>query len=90
VNATTGYFTANYIATFIYNATAEKYQLLGSQDNADADTTSITNVYETPASSYLVHNPTVGSTTTMYYPFVGVCDDGTLEKITATTSATAA
>jgi hypothetical protein len=66
------------------------FNQLGNNDITDADTTSITSLYGAVDSQFKVHNPSVGGTTTAYYPLVGLCADGTIEKITATTNATTA
>jgi len=80
------YVAANNTVLYYYNGT---YMCqLGSTDITDADTTSITNLYGTQASQYKVHGDSAGGAET-YYPLIGLCDNGTIDKITATSNTTA-
>jgi hypothetical protein len=80
------YCSANGVVVYLWDGTA--YNQLGSNDATDADTTTVYNVVEN-ASMYKVTDPTIGGTQ-VYNPFIGICEDGAIEKITATSSATAA
>ncbi len=79
------YAAVNGTMLFYYNG--EYLCLMGSQDLTDgANYSDIIGAY---VSNYKVHDPTNGGTQA-YVPIIGICEDGTIEKITATSNSTAA
>ena len=86
--ASVGGAATNQTLMYIYNGTY--FLQIGSQDSTDADTTSITNVYGAAANQYIVNNPTNSTVAEGRYPLIGITETGTIDKITATTSSSAA
>jgi hypothetical protein len=78
------YNAANTRTQYFYDG--EYFYQLGSNDITDSDTTAIASVYGAVASQYIVHENSVASTATCYYPFVGIAENGKVEKISDTTS----
>jgi len=58
----------------------------GSTDITDANDTSITNVYGAVANQYKAK---ATASAGAYYPLIGLCEDGTIDKVTATSNSTA-
>ena len=83
------YCVANNKMMFHYDG--EYFWLFGSQDITDDNTTSITSLYGTVANNYKTRGTTAGWTpgAEVRYAMVGICDDGTIDKITATSSSSA-
>ena len=76
------YVAAN--GSLIYFYDGEYLHQFGSSDITDADTTSITNVYGAPSNTFRANANSVSSEATVHYPLVGLCGDGTIEKVTDT------
>jgi hypothetical protein len=79
------YTASNGVNLYYYDGTY--FWQFGSNDltDADADTTSIYNVYGSHASNYMINSPTVNNDTEARYAFVGVTQAGTIEKVVSTT-----
>jgi len=82
------YCVANNKMLFHYDG--DSLWLMGSQDITDGDTNTIAyNIYNHPTSALFIKAGTAGGASN-YYPFVGICEDNTIDKITATSSSSAA
>jgi parallel beta-helix repeat protein len=87
-NSTSFGLTAGASVRFYFDGTY--YCLYGSQDISDADSTNISNIYAAGGSSFVVSAASVSTLATSYYPFIGVLTDGTIDKITDTSTTYAA
>ena len=66
------------------------FNLFGSQDITDANTTSIINLYDGLVGAYKISPASISTSGRIYYPFIGFCADGTIDKITDTANTTSA
>jgi hypothetical protein len=83
---------ANVIAngTVMYRFDGVFFHQFGGTLVTDQNTTDITSLNGTLASTLRIHNPTNSTVAQQQRTFVGVTDTGTIDKITATSSAAAA
>ncbi len=76
---------ANGIALFYFNGV--HFNLFGNQDTTD--NTNYVEVVASAGSQYIISTKTVDTSQGANLCFVGICEDGTIEKITATTASEA-
>jgi len=85
-NSGAAYVVAGGTVLYLYDGT--KLHQFGSNDSLDQDSTSVGNVYGAYISQLLVNPNSIATLTTANYPFVGMCEGGTIEKIVDTTTVT--